>query len=113
MRGLIQERLERFLREHGELPAGVDDLLRAADDTCRELEARLSQLSDADPGTRAVLQAIPDLFFRLDRDGRILDCKGGSLAEAGRARSQLLGGSIHELPVAGGPASPLSQAVRR
>jgi signal transduction histidine kinase len=41
---------------------------------------------------------LSDLFFRLDRQGRILDCQGGSSADLILPRVSLIGKRIHRVP---------------
>ena len=45
----------------------------------RSLELSSQELLRANSEMRAIFEAIPDLFFRLDYNGTILDCKAGKL----------------------------------
>jgi len=46
----------------------------------------------------AILDLLPDLFFRLDHTGRILDCKSGKLTDLAIGRHQLIGKRIQDVP---------------
>jgi PAS domain-containing protein len=58
--------------------AAIDSTYQDADSDRSTLERSLDlsshELLKANSEMRAILQSFPDLFFRLDRNGRILDC---------------------------------------
>jgi diguanylate cyclase (GGDEF)-like protein/PAS domain S-box-containing protein len=64
----------------------------------RSLELSSEELLQANSEMRAVFQAIPDLLFRLDADGRILDCKAGGTVDLYRPAAELLGKRIQDVP---------------
>src|SRR5262245_14481853 len=47
---------------------------------------------------RALFQAFPDLFFRLDAEGKILDCRGGTTGDLVLAPETMIGRFIHQAP---------------
>src|SRR5215831_13531337 len=83
----------------------VDDAYRQADSDRGMLERSLDlsthELLKANSEMRAILQSFPDLFFRLDAEGRILDCKGGNPDDFVIRRERLIGKRIQDIPDAG------------
>jgi two-component system, sensor histidine kinase and response regulator len=49
---------------------------------------------------RAVFQAFPDLFFWLDSNGRILDCKGGRAIDMYLPPEKMIGKNVSDIPFA-------------
>ena len=82
----------------------VNDAYDAADTDRRMLERSLElssqELFQANSEMRAIFEAIPDLLFRVDADGIILDCKTGNTSDLFIAREKLLNRKIQEIPVA-------------
>lgn len=66
----------------------------------RSLELSSQELFQANSEMRAIFEAIPDLLFRVDADGIILDCKTGNTSDLFIAREKLLNRKIQEIPVA-------------
>lgn len=60
----------------------------------RELEGR----TRADERQRALLQAVPDLFFRMSRDGTFLDAQAGAVADLLMPVEAFLGRKLQEIP---------------
>ena len=58
-----------------------------------------SGLEGSETRIRAILDAIPDLIFIHDRDGRVLECEGGSGTELGERRGELIGRELSQLVV--------------
>ena len=80
----------------------VSDVYRDFD-IQRELNERAlvlssEELHQANAEMRAVFQAIPDLLFRLDQQGTILDFKAGTADDLLRPARELLGKKIQMLP---------------
>ncbi len=65
----------------------------------RSLELSSQELLQANSEMRAIFGAIPDLFFRLDYSGTILDCKAGKTSDLYVSRQTLIGHKIYEIPV--------------
>lgn len=64
----------------------------------RSLELSSRELLTANSELRAVLQAFPDMFFRLNSEGLILDCKGGQNDDFLQSTEQLIGKYIQDIP---------------
>jgi PAS domain S-box-containing protein len=64
----------------------------------RSLDLSSQELLQANSEMRAVFQAFPDLFFRLDRDGKILDAKAGNTADLYIPPERLIGKRIQDVP---------------
>ena len=110
MHPILSQQVRRFFGEDSDrLDLGfrsfidaVDEMYNKADsDRCtleRALEASSHELLTANSEMQAILQSFPDLFFRLDREGRILDCKGGNADDFVLPREQLIGKRIQDIP---------------
>jgi two-component system, cell cycle sensor histidine kinase and response regulator CckA len=111
MHGLLTRQLRRHFGGKDSLPEScrsfvdtIDLAYRQFDDDRvlleRSLELSSQELLQANSEMRAIFQALPDLFFRVDADGRILDCKGGAGEEFLIPPDRLLGRRIQNIPVA-------------
>jgi two-component system cell cycle sensor histidine kinase/response regulator CckA len=65
----------------------------------RSLDLSSQELLQANAEMRAVFQAFPDLFFWLDYEGKILDCKGGKTTDLYLPREQFLGKRVQDIPL--------------
>ncbi|MEW6347853.1 MAG: PAS domain S-box protein [Thermodesulfobacteriota bacterium] len=65
----------------------------------RSLELSSQELLQANTELRALLKAIPDLVFRLDRDGTILNYEAGDPAHFYLRPEELVGRQIQDVPV--------------
>ena len=105
--------LRRQLRRHGlsvdglapewrEFIAAVDDAYRQFDDDRGMLERSLDlssqELLQANAEMHALFQAIPDLLFRLDVNGRIIECRGGLDGSFFVQPRQLIGKRFQDVP---------------
>jgi signal transduction histidine kinase len=70
----------------------------------RSLELSSQELLEANSQLRAVLDAFPDLFFRVDDDGTIREFRGGSMTLLPVPRAEVLGRRLQDLPL--GDAGP-------
>ncbi len=111
MHRLLKRQLGRFFGDAFEVPdewAGFIDAVNSAYRESdidrnmleRSLELSAQKLSQADAGMRAIFEAVPDIFFRVDGSGLILDCKTGSTSDLNMARSDLIGKKIYDIPLA-------------
>ncbi len=67
----------------------------------RSLDLSSQELMQANSGMWAIFEAVPDLFFRVDASGRILDCKAGShTPDLFISRTNMIGRRIDDIPVA-------------
>lgn len=64
----------------------------------RSLEISSTELLQNNSEMRAIFQAIPDLLFRLDRYGYILDFKAGGMTDFFLTPKELLGKKIQNVP---------------
>jgi len=64
----------------------------------RSLDLSSQELLQANSELRTIFQAFPDLFYRLDHDGTILDCKAGSGADLYIPLEKLIGKRIQDIP---------------
>lgn len=65
----------------------------------RSLELSSSELLQANSELKSIFQAFPDLFFRLNREGNILEFKGGTAADIHFPLERILGRQIQNIPV--------------
>ncbi len=107
---LLRRQLRRHLGDGAPLPADLQRFVQAVDEAYHEfdadrrmlersLELSSQELLQANSKMRAMLQAIPDLFFRLDRDGTVLDCEAGTLSDLFGEAAHLRGRRICDIPV--------------
>src|SRR5215467_332180 len=113
MHPALSQQIKRFLGEETDrLDPNVRAFIQAIDDSYRQADSDRSalersldvssrELLKANSEMRAILQSFPDLFFRLDAKGRILDCKGGNPDDFVISRERLIGKRIQDIPDAG------------
>jgi PAS domain S-box-containing protein len=112
LHGILKRQLRRLVGEGTPIPEEWEPLLDAVNETYqqfetdrgmleRTLELSSQELLQANGEMRAVFQALPDLFFRLDRNGTILDCRGGSTTDFFLVPEKLIGKCIYTVPVSG------------
>lgn len=65
----------------------------------RSLELSSQELLQTNSEMRATFEAVPDIFFRIDADGKILDCKAGNASDLFIARQDILGIKIYDIPL--------------
>ena len=78
----------------------------------RSLELSSAELLGASSEMQAILQAIPDLLFRLDFDGTILDCKANDTTDFFVSPTDLFGKKVHEV-ASGQVVGKLLEAIER
>ncbi len=79
----------------------------------RSLDLSSQELLQTNSEMRAIFEAVPDLFFRVDASGRILDCKAGSQTpDLFISRSNMIGRRIDDIPVASA-ARIFSKAIEK
>ena len=110
MHSLLKRQLKRCFGEGFRVPPEWRDFLDAINNTYREfdadremversLELSSQELLEANSEMRAVFQAIPDLLFRVDRNGTILAFKAGATSDLLVQRHELFGKRIQDVPV--------------
>jgi PAS domain S-box-containing protein len=65
----------------------------------RSLDLSSQELLQANTEMRVIFEAIPDLFFRLDYSGTILDCKTSTASDLYISRKELIGNKIYKIPI--------------
>src|SRR5215472_14396239 len=104
---LLKRQLKRCFDARA-IPPEWEELLNAVDSAYREfdadrrmlersLELSSGELINANSDMRAIFQAIPDRFFRIDVDGKIYDYKAGSEADSQFPLKSIIGHCIDEL----------------
>ncbi len=106
---LLVRQLRRYFGDLSQVPASlepflnaIDEAYRQADDDRQTLERSMDlssqELLQANSEMRAVVQAFPDIFFLLDREGTIRDCKGGSESDFVVPARLLIGKRVQDMP---------------
>jgi PAS domain S-box-containing protein len=94
--------LENLTAECRAFVCEVDEAYREFDTNHGMLERALEISSEehmqANAQMRALLEAFPDLYFHLDAQGKILECKTGSTAAAFQSAQTLVGKFIQAVP---------------
>ena len=109
MHSLLKRQLKRYFKGRDAIPEEWQGFVEAVNDAYwqsdsdrnmleRSLELSSQELLQANSELRAIFQALPDLFLRLDNEGTILDHKGGMANDIFFQVEKLLGKSIHEVP---------------
>lgn len=110
MHSLLKRQLKRQFGEGFTVPAQWQPFIDRVDAAYHEfdsdramlehsLELSSQELVDANSEMRAVFQAIPDLVFRVDQDGVILDIKAGAARDLMIERRLLVGKKVQSIPV--------------
>jgi signal transduction histidine kinase/CheY-like chemotaxis protein/PAS domain-containing protein len=110
MHSLLRRQLIRCFGRTENVPETVSDFVAVVNDAyCqfdddramleRSLEMSSQELLQANSDMRAIFQVLPDLFFRIDSEGTILDYKAGSQTEFYTDPKSLLGKQIQAIPI--------------
>jgi two-component system, cell cycle sensor histidine kinase and response regulator CckA len=110
MHSLLRRQLKRSFGDSFSIPAQWQGFIELINDAYQEfdmdrnmlersLELSSQELLQANSEMRAIFEAIPDLFFRLDYEGTIIDCKAGDTSDLYIARERLIGNKIYEIPI--------------
>jgi PAS domain S-box-containing protein len=110
MHSLLKRQLKRCFGEGFQAPPEWRKFLDAVNDSYsefdadremveRSLELSSQELLQANSEMRAVFQAIPDLLFRVDRNGTILAFKAGATGDLLLQRHELFGKHIQDIPI--------------
>jgi PAS domain S-box-containing protein len=105
---LLKRQLKKYFGVH-DVPREWEGFIEAVNAAYREfdadramlersLELSSQELLHANSEMRAIFQAIPDLLFRCDQDGKILDCKAAGTADLFLPPDKLLGRLIQDIP---------------
>jgi PAS domain S-box-containing protein len=110
MHSLLRRQLVRFFNQAETIPEYMRGFVKAVNNAYhqfdddrsmleRSLEMSSQELLQANSDMRAIFQVLPDLFFRLDSEGIILDCKAGSETDFYTNPKSLLGKRIQDIPI--------------
>jgi PAS domain S-box-containing protein len=110
MHSLLKRQLKRHFGEKAVVPEEWSGFISAVSEAYREfdvdremlersLEISSQELFQANSQMRALFQAIPDLLFRLDDQGNILDFKAGATGDLRLQRQEFFGKRIQDVPV--------------
>src|SRR6516164_7626269 len=108
MHSLLKRQLRRHFGDEFEIPAEWKDFIQSVgeaytafdDDRVmleRSLDLSSQELLQANSEMRAIFQAIPDLLFRVDRNGTILAFKAGATGDLLLQRHELFGKHIQDI----------------
>jgi len=110
MHNLLKRQIKRHIGDLESIPSACEALLNAVNDAYwqmdldremleRSLELSSQELLQANSEMRAIFQSIPDLIFRLDCTGTIIDCKGGSATDFLFEPERMFGRRIQDIPL--------------
>jgi len=123
MHSLLKRQLKRHFGDESGIPAEWRAFINNVNDAYREFDADRAMLEhslelssqemlDANSEMRAVFEAIPDLVFRLNHQGAILDVKAGATSDLMIKRQDLIGKRIQDTPLKN-VAHRFSEAIQR
>ncbi len=106
---LLKRQIKRYMNSKP-IPGACEAFMKAVNDAYwqmdldrqmleRSLDLSSSELLEANAEMRAIFQAIPDLLFRLDGSGTILDCKAGAKTDFITDPKKMIGKRIQEIPI--------------
>lgn len=107
---LLKRQLKRFFYDISSVPVELLELIKAINNTYyefdsdrelleRSLELSSNELLKTNSEMRAIFKAIPDLLFRLDYEGTILDFKAGGFSDFLIQPRDLIGKKIQDIPL--------------
>ena len=107
---LLKRQIKRFLGEETIISQEMENFLNAVNTAYREydtdrqmmensLDLSSHELVQAYSEIQTIFQAIPDLLFRIDKNGIILDFKTGNSTEIFFQTRSLVGKRIQDLPI--------------
>lgn len=106
---LLKRQIRRYFGDQFQIPKEWEEFISAVNEAYlesdsdrtmieRSLELSSKELIQANSEMRTVFQAIPDLLFRLDNTGRILDYKAGATVDFLLQPKELIGKRIQDVP---------------
>ncbi|MFH1079976.1 MAG: PAS domain S-box protein [Pseudomonadota bacterium] len=109
MHSLLKRQIKRYLSHTESFPREWDAFVNAVNDAYwqidmdremleRSLDLSSDELFEANSEMRAIFEAIPDLLFRLDGSGMILDCKAGVKIDFIVEPKKMIGKRIQDVP---------------
>jgi PAS domain S-box-containing protein len=124
MHSLLKRQLKKLFGSPEKIPKYFDEIVKVVNDAYfnfdedrlmleRSIEISSQELVEANTQIRSIFQALPDMFLRIDADGKILECKiPANNAFSHIHPNEIIGTSIYTIfgPLA---ARRLEWAVRR
>ena len=118
---LLQRQIKRVFGAVGEIPPEWGGFVEAINDAYnsfeedhslleRSVELSSNELFQANSEMRALFEAMPDLFIRLNQENQVVDCKAGSESGIQIRPEQAIGKPFDSLPIVDS-ANILIQAV--
>ncbi|MBU2510317.1 PAS domain S-box protein [bacterium] len=110
LHSLLKRQLKRFNIDLKTAPAEIIGFIRSVDEAYhqsdidrdmleRSLDLSSQELMQANSELRAIFLTFPDMFFRMDQEGKILDYKIGAHSEIQPPVNNLIGMKIDRIPV--------------
>ncbi len=110
LHSLLRRQIKRFKIDPDKLTEDVQKFLEAVNDAYkqsdsdrdmleRSLDLSSQELMQANSELRAVFMTFPDMFFRLDAEGRILDFKIGAYSDIYPPINKMIGKTIDQMPI--------------
>ena len=107
---LLQRQLERYFGDQFHIPKDCQGFIESVNDAYwesdtdrgileRSLERSSQELLQANSEMRAIFLAIPDLLFRIDGEGSILNYKAGATADLMLHPKEFIGKRIQDVPL--------------
>ena len=107
---LLKRQLKRCFSDQFSIPKDFQRFIDAVNDAYwesdmdremleRSLELSSQELLQANSEVRAIFLAIPDLLFRIDSEGKILNYKAGATSDLMLRPKELLGKRIQDVPL--------------
>lgn len=107
---LLKRQLKKAFGDNFLIPEGWKDFIAMVDSAYREsdkdrymlersLDLSSQELFETNSEMRAIFEAIPDLLFRVDHEGTILECKTGNSSDLYFAREKLINRKIIDIPI--------------
>ena len=111
MHSLLKRQLKRSFGDSFEMPEAWKSFIDMVDSAYHEsdmdrnmlersLELSSQELLQTNSEMRAIFEVVPDIFFRVDASGKILDCKTGNTSDLPFSREDMLGRKIFDIPLA-------------
>jgi len=111
MHSLLKRQLKKFFNSTYAVPQEWEPFINAINNAYREfdedralleraLELSSQELIEANSEMRAIFEALPDLLFRFDHDGRVIDYKAGRVNDLYFYPEKLIGKRIQDVPPA-------------
>jgi PAS domain S-box-containing protein len=86
MHSLLRRQLKKIFGSPEKIPKDFDEIVKVVNDAYfnfdedrlmleRSIEISSNELVEANSQIRSIFQALPDMFLRIDADGKILECK--------------------------------------